>query len=49
MTADEIGVKFTALGKDAIGESVCKKLADAIMRLETILNVGELTALTVKK
>lgn len=48
MTAEEIGVKFTALGKDVIGEAACKKLAATIMKLETLGNVKELTALTVK-
>src|SRR5262249_55646561 len=33
MTADEIGVKFMALGKDVLGESACKKLAEAVMKL----------------
>ena len=47
MTAEEIGVKFTALGKDVIGEAACKKLADAIMRLDTLGAVKDLTALTV--
>jgi 2-methylcitrate dehydratase len=49
MTAEEIGVKFMALGKDVIGEAACKKLADMILKMETIGNVKELTAATVKK
>ena len=48
MTAEEIGVKFTALSKDVIGEPACRKLADTIMKLETLASVKELTALTVK-
>jgi 2-methylcitrate dehydratase len=48
MTAEEIGVKFTALGKDVIGQAACRKLADTIMKLETIASVKELTAQTVK-
>ncbi len=49
MTADEIGVKFMALGRDVLGESACKTLAAAIMKLESISNVQELTALTVRR
>jgi 2-methylcitrate dehydratase len=48
MTAEEIGVKFMALGKDVIGEAACKKLAEMILRMETIGNVKELTAATVR-
>jgi 2-methylcitrate dehydratase len=48
MTAEEIGVKFTALGKDVIGEAACKKLAATIMKLDSLANVRELTTLTVK-
>jgi 2-methylcitrate dehydratase len=48
MTAEEIGVKFTALGKDVIGQAACRRLADTIMKLETIASVKELTAQTVK-
>jgi 2-methylcitrate dehydratase len=47
MTAEEIGVKFTALGKGVIGEAACKTLAAAIMKLDALANVKELTALTV--
>jgi 2-methylcitrate dehydratase len=49
MTAEEIGVKFTALGKGVIGEAACKTLAAAIMKLDTLANVKELTALTLRK
>jgi 2-methylcitrate dehydratase len=48
MTAEEIGVKFTALGKDVIGEGGCKKLAATIMKLDTLSHASELTALTVR-
>jgi hypothetical protein len=48
MTEEEIGVKFTALGRDVIGEAACKKLAAAIMKLDTLPSVKELTALTVR-
>lgn len=48
MTEEEIGVKFTALGKDVIGEATCKKLAATIMKMDSLASVKELTALTVK-
>ncbi len=48
MTEEEIGVKFMALGKGVIGESKCKDLAATIMKMETLANVKELTAQTVK-
>ena len=48
MTAEEIGVKFTALAKGVIGEAKCKALADLIMRMDTLGSVKELTAATVK-
>jgi 2-methylcitrate dehydratase len=48
MTAEEIGVKFRALGESVIGKEPCGKLADAILRLDTIGNVRELTGLTVR-
>jgi 2-methylcitrate dehydratase len=48
MTEEEIGVKFMALGKGVIGEPACKQLAATIMKMETLTNVKELTAKTVK-
>jgi 2-methylcitrate dehydratase len=48
MTAEEVGVKFLALGRDVLGEAACRKLADAILKLDTLTNVKQLTALTVK-
>ncbi|MFL5327405.1 MAG: MmgE/PrpD family protein [Gemmataceae bacterium] len=48
MTADEIGVKFMALGGGVIGDAKCKKLAELVMRMETLGSVKELTAATVK-
>jgi 2-methylcitrate dehydratase len=48
MSEEEIGVKFTALGKDVIGEAACKKLAAAIIKLDQLKSVKELTALTLK-
>jgi 2-methylcitrate dehydratase len=48
MTAEEIGVKFHALGDSVIGKGACDKLSAAILGMEKIGNVRELTALTVK-
>ena len=48
MTAEEIGVKFHALGDGVIGKGACDKLAAAVLGMEKIGNVRELTALTVK-
>jgi 2-methylcitrate dehydratase len=47
MTAEEIGVKFHALGDSIIGRDRCQKLADAIMSMEQMSNVSQLTALSV--
>src|ERR1044071_4429815 len=47
MTAEEIGVKFHALGDGVIGKGACDKLAAAILGLEKINSVRDLTALTV--
>ena len=49
MTAEEIGVKFLALGNAVIGDAECKNLAQAIMRLDTLPTVKELTALTMAR
>jgi len=48
MTAEEIGVKFHALGDDVIGKAACDKLASAILSLEKIADVREFTKLTIK-
>ena len=48
MTAEEIGVKFHALGDGVIGKGACDKLASAILSLEKIGDVREFTRLTVK-
>jgi len=48
MTEDEVGVKFMALGRDVLGESACRRLADATLRLDELEDVRELTALTVR-
>jgi hypothetical protein len=34
MTEEEIGVKFTALGRDVVGEARCKELGQVIMKLD---------------
>jgi 2-methylcitrate dehydratase len=47
MTADEIGVKFMALGRDVIGEAACQKLSKLILDLDHLAYVKELTAATV--
>ncbi len=47
MTPDEIGVKFTALGKGVIGEARCKQASEWIMSLEEHGSVAGLFALTV--
>src|SRR5438128_1582732 len=38
MTAEEIGVKFRALGEGVIGKEACGKLAEAVLGLERIGN-----------
>jgi 2-methylcitrate dehydratase len=48
MTEEEVGVKFRALGRDVLGGSACDRLADAILSLDTLRTVRELTALTVR-
>jgi 2-methylcitrate dehydratase len=48
MTEQEIGVKFHALGDEVIGRGQADKLAKAIMSMETLKDVKELVALTVK-
>jgi 2-methylcitrate dehydratase len=48
MTAEEIGVKFHALGDSVIGKAACDRLSAAILGMEKIGNVRELTALTVR-
>jgi 2-methylcitrate dehydratase len=48
MTAEEIGVKFHALGDDVIGKGACDKLSAATLSLEKIGDIREFTALTVR-
>lgn len=48
MTADEIGVKFTALGKDVVGEARCKELGQLIMKLDREKSVARLMGMMVK-
>lgn len=47
MTAEEIGVKFNALGKSVLGEPACRRLAGLILRMESLGSVRDLTAATV--
>jgi len=44
MTADEIDVKATALGKDVIGEAKCKHMRKVVMGLESEASVKGLLA-----
>ena len=46
MTPEEIGIKFTALGKAVIGEAKCKQAGDWIMALDKHDSVAGLFALT---
>ncbi|MCC6322873.1 MAG: MmgE/PrpD family protein [Phycisphaerales bacterium] len=48
MTAEEIGVKFHALGDGVIGKDKCDKLASAVLSMEKIGDVREFTKLTVR-
>jgi len=48
MTADEIGVKFHALGDAVLGRPACDKLAAAILGMEKLASVRDLTTLTVR-
>lgn len=48
MTAEEIGVKFHALGDSIIGKGKCDALAKAVLAMENIANVRELVAMSVK-
>lgn len=45
MTPDEIGVKFTALGKGVVGEQRCDELGKLIMNIENEPNVTKLMQL----
>lgn len=47
MTAEEIGVKFRALGEGVIGVEKCKRLSELILKMETLGSVRELAAATV--
>jgi hypothetical protein len=44
MTADEIDVKATALGKGVIGEAKCKQMRQVVMGLENERDVSRLLA-----
>lgn len=48
MTAEEIGVKFHALGDSVIGKDKCNRLADMILKLETLESAGDLAKAAVK-
>ena len=48
MTEEEIGVKFTALGKDVVGEARCKELGQVIMKLDQEKSVERLMGMMVK-
>ncbi|HEY6565843.1 MAG TPA: MmgE/PrpD family protein [Pirellulaceae bacterium] len=47
MTADEIGVKFHALGDAILGRAKCDALAGTILKLETLTNLGDLIKLAI--
>jgi len=48
MTAEEIAVKFHALGDSVIGKPKCDRLAEMILKLETLANAGDLAKAAVK-
>lgn len=48
MTAEEIGVKFHALGDSVLGKDKCSRLADLILKLETLANAGDLAKAAVR-
>lgn len=48
MTAEEIGVKFHALGDGVIGRERCSKLSELILKMETLGDVKGLMAATTK-
>ncbi len=48
MSEEEIAVKFHALGDGVLGRLACDRLADAILRLDSLPDVRALTKLTVR-
>ncbi|MCC6679233.1 MAG: MmgE/PrpD family protein [Phycisphaerales bacterium] len=48
MTADEIAVKFHALGDEILGRAACDRLADAALSLDSFRDIRAFTPLTVK-
>jgi 2-methylcitrate dehydratase len=48
MTAEEIGVKFHALGDAVLGRAKCDRLADMILRMETLTDAGDLARAAVQ-
>lgn len=49
MTAEEIAVKFNALGADVVGSQRCDEIAQAVLALEKLERVRDLTRLMVKE
>ena len=49
MTVEEILVKFHALGDGVIGKAACDKLAESIMKMETLPKLDGLVGMTVKR
>lgn len=49
MTAEEIGVKFHALGDGVLGRAACDALAHSTLKLEAVRNAQEFLALTVRR
>lgn len=48
MTADEIAVKFHALGDSVIGNQRCNALADAVLSLDAVSDIRKFVALATK-
>ena len=48
MTAEEIGVKFHALGDSVIGKEKCDRLAGMILKMESLARAGEMAAAATK-
>src|SRR5215469_9974485 len=49
MTEEEIAVKFSALGKDVIGDNQRQKLRQCIMKIDSAKKVNELLELTIAR
>ncbi len=48
MTAEEIGVKFNALGREVVGEQRCNEIGQTVMGLDELTSVDELMRFMVK-